>query len=194
MRTMIRAGLVTLALLASIPTQAADDALPPSLRDWQGWVMHGQDFRRCPFAVSDDQEPGEPIDEGYYRCIWPERLTLAVDSRGGTFSQRKEVFAPLAALGAQQVGDRQLDSIVYRTLLFGRRVDVEDEKPERPRQRRVPWDVQYLPEEKSVDGRRGWIAVSWGEGPLAGITHMVRLPAGPRASWRSAAGCGRCSP
>ncbi|HSK81265.1 MAG TPA: hypothetical protein VLQ45_32735, partial [Thermoanaerobaculia bacterium] len=64
---------------------------------------------------------------------------------GATFSQRKEVFAPLAALGAQQVGERQLDSIVYRTLLFGRRVDVEDEKPEQPRQRRVPWDIQYLP-------------------------------------------------
>src|SRR5512134_3672493 len=93
MRTMIRASLVTLAFLTSALAQAADDPLPASLRDWQGWVLHGQEFRRCPFAAGDDQQPGKPIDERYYRCLWPERLTLAVDSRGGTFSQRWQVFA-----------------------------------------------------------------------------------------------------
>src|SRR5688572_13520716 len=93
MRTMILAGLASLALLASLATPAAEEPVPAPLRDWQGWVLHGQEFRLCPFAAGDDQRPGRPIDERYYRCLWPERLTLAVDSRGGTFSQRWQVSA-----------------------------------------------------------------------------------------------------
>lgn len=84
---------------------------------------------------------------------------------GGTYSRRKEVFAPLAALQEQQIGDRQLDSIAYQTLLFGRKVDVEDEQPEDDRKHLIPWDVRCL---LSLSDRvpRGLIAVSWGEGGI----------------------------
>jgi hypothetical protein len=92
MHTSIRAGIIALALCGSLAARA-QDALPPALRDWQGWVLHGEEFRRCPFAASAATEAGEPIDANEFRCVWPERLTLAVDSRGGTFSQRWQVFA-----------------------------------------------------------------------------------------------------
>ena len=70
----------------------AQDAIPPALREWQGWVLHDQEFRRCPFAASD-AEAGEPIDAAEFRCVWPERLALAVEARDGTFSQRWQVYA-----------------------------------------------------------------------------------------------------
>mgnify|MGYP003694614923 CR=1 FL=1 len=61
--------------------------IPPGLREWQGWVLHGEEFRRCPFAASADTEAGHSRSTPHlFRCVWPERLTLAVDARGGTFS------------------------------------------------------------------------------------------------------------
>ena len=92
MHTLIRAGFIALAFFCSMAARA-QDAIPPALREWQGWVLHGEEFRRCPFAASADAEPGEPIDAAEFRCVWPERLTLAVDARGGTFSQRWQVYA-----------------------------------------------------------------------------------------------------
>ena len=54
MHASLRAGLIALALFVSPPTLAqttpAQTVLPPSLRDWQGWVLHGEEFRRCPFV------------------------------------------------------------------------------------------------------------------------------------------------
>jgi hypothetical protein len=96
MNTLIRAGIVALAILCSLaspPVARAQDGIPPSLRDWQGWVLHGEEFRRCPFAASQGTEAGEPISSHLFRCVWPERLTLTVDARGGTFSQRWQVYS-----------------------------------------------------------------------------------------------------
>ena len=92
MHTLVRAGFIMLAFLCSMGVYA-QDAIPPGLRDWQGWVLHGEEFRRCPFASSAVKEAGEPIEADAFRCVWPERLTLAVDARGGTFSQRWLVYA-----------------------------------------------------------------------------------------------------
>ncbi len=91
MYTLVRAGFIALALFGSMAR--AQEAIPPALREWQEWVLHGQEFRRCPFAASATAEAGGPIDADEYRCVWPERLTLTVDSRGGTFSQRWQVYA-----------------------------------------------------------------------------------------------------
>ena len=44
-------------------------------------------------GIRATSQPGEPIDADAFRCVWPERLTLAVDARGGTFTQRWQVFA-----------------------------------------------------------------------------------------------------
>src|SRR3954465_348560 len=88
----IRAAVVALAFCS--PFAQAQDALPPALRDWQGWVLHGEEYRRCPFLASTPLTPGQPIDQSAFRCEWPERLALSVDAHGGTFTQRWQVFAP----------------------------------------------------------------------------------------------------
>jgi hypothetical protein len=93
MHTSFRAALLALAFCCTIVN--AQDALPPPLRDWQGWVLHGEEFRRCPFLASASLTPGQPIDRSAFRCDWPERLSLVVDGRGGTFTQRWQVFAPI---------------------------------------------------------------------------------------------------
>jgi hypothetical protein len=95
MITLLRAGFTAFVIFCSLTCSGvsqAQDAIPPSLRDWQAWVLHGEEFRRCPFATTHVQ-PGEPIAAAQFHCVWPERLTLAVDARGGTFSQRWQVYA-----------------------------------------------------------------------------------------------------
>ena len=93
MRKLLQAGWFALALLTTLPATAADAPLPPALRDWQSWVLNGQEFRRCPFIANGGRSGHQPIPDADYRCVWPERLTLSVDSRGGTFSQRWQVYA-----------------------------------------------------------------------------------------------------
>src|SRR5688572_30400015 len=90
MRSLIRAALAALVFCCSI-TRAQE--IPPELRNWQGWVLKGEEFRRCPFLASANLQPGQPIDAGAFRCSWPERLLLNVDTRGGSFSQRWQVYA-----------------------------------------------------------------------------------------------------
>jgi hypothetical protein len=92
MRHWIRAAVVALAF--SCQLAGAQDAVPPALRDWQGWVLRGEEFRRCPFLASAAITPGQPVDAAAFRCDWPERLALSVDARGGTFTQRWQVYAP----------------------------------------------------------------------------------------------------
>jgi hypothetical protein len=96
MNTLIRAAAVALTIFCSLASSrpaCAQQGIPPGLRDWQGWVLHGEEFRRCPFTASEVTEAGEPIAENLFRCVWPERLTLTVDARGGTFSQRWQVYS-----------------------------------------------------------------------------------------------------
>jgi len=92
MKTLVRAGFIALGFFCSMAT-LAQDAIPPSLRDWQGWVLHGKEYLHCPLSASGDISPGDPINNEQVRCVWPERLTLAVESHGGTFSQRWQVYA-----------------------------------------------------------------------------------------------------
>ena len=92
MYKLVRAGFIALGFFCAMAARA-QDAIPPSLREWQGWVLQGEEFRRCPFAASSDTEAGEPMDESDFHCVWPERLTMTVDARAGTFSQRWQVYA-----------------------------------------------------------------------------------------------------
>ena len=89
MHRFMRATLLALAFCGSA---FAQDSVPPELRNWQAWVLKGEEFRRCPF-LAQGQPANTPIDENSYRCTWPERLALAVDARGGTFTQRWQVYA-----------------------------------------------------------------------------------------------------
>ena len=91
MRTSFRVFLVALAFGSSVTH--AQDAVPPPLRDWQAWVLRGEEFRRCPFLAATPIAPDQPIDQSAFRCVWPERLSLSVDARGGSFTQRWQVYA-----------------------------------------------------------------------------------------------------
>jgi hypothetical protein len=65
---------------ASPPDQST---IPPELERWKPWVLHGKEDRFCPTVYhSGDQ----------YRCIWPSRLVLALDQKGGRFTQEWLVF------------------------------------------------------------------------------------------------------
>jgi hypothetical protein len=96
----VTAAFAFCVVLSAGPAHA-QDPIPPGLRDWQGWVLKGEEFRRCPFLshalVGSPAKQGAgvapPIPAASFRCLWPERLSLAVDSRGGTFTQRWQVFA-----------------------------------------------------------------------------------------------------
>lgn len=91
MRMQLRAALVAVALSPAGILNA--QSLPPPLNDWRDWVLHGEEFRRCPFLSSTTAGAGERIATHAFRCAWPERLVLSVDARGGTFTQRWQVLS-----------------------------------------------------------------------------------------------------
>jgi hypothetical protein len=79
MNTLIRAGIVALAFCSQ--AARAQEGIPPSLRAWQGWVLHGEEFRRCPFAASR-QCTRQTHRLAPVSLRLAGRLTLAVDARG----------------------------------------------------------------------------------------------------------------
>src|SRR5215510_10830523 len=90
MHKYVRAALAALVFCGSV---VHAQELPPELRNWQGWVLKGEEFRLCPFLASTALQPDEAIDADAFRCAWPERLTLSVNAGGGTFTQRWQVYA-----------------------------------------------------------------------------------------------------
>ena len=87
-RWLALAGFSVVLAAAAACAFAEEPALPPALQDWQGWALHGLEYRRCPLVSAAD-----PSDADSYRCAWPERLVLDVNATGGEFSQRWQVFA-----------------------------------------------------------------------------------------------------
>lgn len=77
-----RLGMLVLLLGMAAAARAADEgAIPPPLRDWQGWVLHGHEVRACPLlstraARSDDD----------FQCAWPGRLQLDAGKDGARFA------------------------------------------------------------------------------------------------------------
>ena len=54
-------------------------AVPEPLQPWVDWVLHGHEDARCPLLTgAADQR----------QCVWPSRLTLELDDRGGRFTQQ----------------------------------------------------------------------------------------------------------
>jgi hypothetical protein len=66
----------------------SENAIPRALEDWQAWSLKDQEFRRCPFLAGADVS-----SQSSHRCVWPERLQLTVDARGGRFAQRWQVYS-----------------------------------------------------------------------------------------------------
>lgn len=84
-----RLGMLVLLLGMVGAARAADEgAIPPPLRDWQGWVLHGHEARACPLlstraARSDDD----------FQCAWPGRLELDAGKDGARFALAVRVDA-----------------------------------------------------------------------------------------------------
>ena len=76
------------ALALATPARTAEVAVPPDLQPWQSWVLHGEEFRRCPYLTGAD-----PTNAQAFQCAWPERLVLDLDARSGRFTQQWRVYA-----------------------------------------------------------------------------------------------------
>ncbi len=83
------AGAAALLLFLATVTPAQRVYVPPELEPWRAWVLHGAEERACPFLVGQGAN-----ERTAHRCAWPGRLTLALDARGGQFSQAWQVYAP----------------------------------------------------------------------------------------------------
>ena len=85
MRTrFLRRAWLAGAVLAALGVQGAQSvAVPEALEDWREWVLHGFEYRGCPFL--HDSEAASRDD---FVCAWPGRLGIEVDAEGGRFEQR----------------------------------------------------------------------------------------------------------
>ena len=87
---MRRSALALLAVLLCHVSLgfAQQPAIPPDLKPWENWVMHGEEFRRCP--LRDGANTGEA---SAFVCAWPGRMHVAVSSGGGEFRQTWRTYA-----------------------------------------------------------------------------------------------------
>ena len=82
--------LFRLALVIALLSPAAHSAerdVPRDLEDWQGWVLEGEAYRRCPFFFDSAAE-----QQADFVCAWPGQLDLSVAGTGGRFSQQWTVY------------------------------------------------------------------------------------------------------
>ena len=68
------------------PAASSSSTIPEPLRPWAGWVTRDQEERGCPISYSNGDE---------HHCYWPSTLEIALDKRGGTFTQRIELYREL---------------------------------------------------------------------------------------------------
>ena len=61
--------------------------VPPELEAWRGWVLHDQEYRRCPFFHDSNAAM-----EGSFVCAWPGKLAIDVTAEEGAFEQRWSIF------------------------------------------------------------------------------------------------------
>jgi hypothetical protein len=73
---------VLILLLLSATALANDPYVPDDLKDWQQWVLHGKEYRACPFFFDSGASARDD-----YVCAWPGDLQLAVDGDSGEFTQ-----------------------------------------------------------------------------------------------------------
>lgn len=75
-----------MGLLLAAPSVAQQ--VPPTLRDWQDWVLHQVPAHACPRLA---HAPGQ---DDAWQCAWPGRLALAADATGGRFTLDAHADAP----------------------------------------------------------------------------------------------------
>lgn len=88
MSSILRRSIPWLLLLAAPAAAAGGIYVPDALAAWEGWVLEGKEYRRCPFFF--DRAARAPQD---FVCAWPGTLQVDVEAGGGRFSQRWSVVA-----------------------------------------------------------------------------------------------------
>ncbi len=75
---------VVLVLMASVSAAAPPkkEELPGPLREWAAWVLHDEKEANCPFFNGAETR----------ECVWPGRLALSLEERGGRFTQSARVY------------------------------------------------------------------------------------------------------
>ena len=81
---MVNRILIIVLLLLCFTAQASQKiAIPPELESWVPWVLEGSESINCPFEFKNGDS---------HQCVWPEPLILKLQSNGGSFSQRWQVY------------------------------------------------------------------------------------------------------
>ncbi|MGZ6140340.1 MAG: hypothetical protein ACXWLA_06680, partial [Myxococcaceae bacterium] len=83
MRLSIVVSLLAVGSGASAQPLAPGD-VPPALRPWIPWAMHGSEQQACPRLDGTDAAPG---------CVWIGRLQLEATALGGRFREEVELFS-----------------------------------------------------------------------------------------------------
>ena len=66
---------------------AAEPEIPAALQDWQGWVLHGEGFRQCPFFASQN-----PDAEGNFACAVPGALRVQVTGTNANLALNYQIY------------------------------------------------------------------------------------------------------
>lgn len=72
-----------LAAPAAVAGPITPERIPEALKPWTAWVLAGHEEELCPFLAGSEER----------RCLWPGRLSLDLDERGGRFAQSWTVYA-----------------------------------------------------------------------------------------------------
>ena len=79
------AVLMTSLTCFSAPGAPPDtETIPPDLERWKPWVLHGKETQLCPVTFNNGEA---------FQCVWPSRLNLVLDQKGGRMTQEWRVFA-----------------------------------------------------------------------------------------------------
>src|SRR5258708_11017272 len=84
-RSLVVSSILLAAVRVAGAAPLAPSEVPPSLKPWVPWALHGHEAETCPTVGVD--EDGKAV------CAWAGRLTLTLDARGGRFSQDWQVSA-----------------------------------------------------------------------------------------------------
>ncbi len=81
---LLATSLITVTTAAAEHLNKRELNVPPDLKNWRSWVLHGLDEQLCPTNYNDGLK---------HRCYWPSQLILTADDSGGHFEQTWMIFA-----------------------------------------------------------------------------------------------------